>query len=195
MTRAAFPLRYLFIFSACALLAFVPWVLASINSPLPGDLQETGTALAATRTGRIVTDPVETEETNVNSAWTASATSTATPPPTAQDTPTRTLTPSVTATPTISPTGTPQVLGVASATVNDYTCPGRQFRQDELAEGVVFTILGWDEIQESGEAVTYLLIEDEVGFPQRWIQDSEFLVLTIQEYKDFLPNIVCRTTR
>ena len=191
--KLAIPFRYVFLLIVCAILAITPWALTAINYPLPPDLRLTGTALAATRTAWMVpSQELETADLmpQVVNSYSPTTVFSLTP----SSTPTITPTSTISLTPTTTPTPTPLVLGVASKAVRTYSCPGDEFREGVLEEGIVFTILGWDETADGDRVVTWILIEDEVGHPQIWIKESEQLILTIPGYKGFLPRVVCRTT-
>ena len=56
----------------------------------------------------------------------------------------------------------------------------------------VFDILGWDQTDEEGEIVYWILIEDLADQPQKWVRESEFLVLTHPNYKEFVARAACR---
>jgi hypothetical protein len=190
-------LRYGFLVLVCAIVALFPWVLTLITNPLPPDLQQTGTALAATRTARVA-PPRAVGEIN-QASQTATSLPTVTPPPTPSSTPTatptQTLTPTVTPTPTRTPTPTPVVEGATLETVFTYTCPGSQFKFGKLDKGQTFTILGWDETTEDKQTVYWILVEDKLDSPQKWIKESEFLTIAYPNYKEFIPRAACRPLR
>lgn len=190
-------LRFGFLLAVCAILAGFPWVMASITSPLPPDLRITGTILAATRTGRVNPDIIQLAglPASLTPTPTLTLTATSTSTPTQTFTPTRTLT--TTPTPTFTPTATPVVNGMTTETIFTYTCPGNQYRDPkvQLEVGQPFSVLGWDETEEDLDIITWLLIEDNLGSPQRWIKESEFLVVSISTYKEFLPRAACRTVQ
>jgi len=186
-------LKYGLVIFAGTLLAIFPWVLMMYSSPLPLDLQWTGTALAATRTARLTTPesgalPPQPVGPTATATVSATPTSTATNVPTA----TATLSPTPTSTATFTITPTPVVVGVANETVFAYTCPGNENRQGFLEANETFTVIGWDETIEEDETITWLLIEDELGNPQKWIKDSEYLVIAVENFKEFLPKAACR---
>ncbi len=92
--------------------------------------------------------------------------------------------------PTFTPA--PVVSGITNETVNAYRCPGRDNRLGNLEKGSMFTILGWDETEEFEEITTWLLIENDLDKPQKWIKDSEYLLLGFPEYKTLIPRLACR---
>jgi len=53
--------------------------------------------------------------------------------------------------------------------------------------------LGWDQTVDDGEMITWLLIEDEMDKPQRWVQESSYVNLTDPNYRQFIPRAACRT--
>ena len=148
-------LRISIAFVIFALIAILPWALITVSSPLPYDFRITGTALAATRTARLVlpTWSALTEQARPTSTITLTPTKTLIPTATLTPTPTSSPTPTATSTPTITPT--PFVLGIASAQVGIYTCPGEQDPVDSLDAGETFEVLGWDEI-ETEEGISTL---------------------------------------
>ncbi|MBN2550186.1 MAG: hypothetical protein JXB15_13570 [Anaerolineales bacterium] len=188
-------LRFGFLLIVCAVVAGFPWVMAGITSPLPPDLRITGTILAATRTGRVDPDLIQLAglPASLTPTPTLTLTATSTSTPTLTFTPTQT--PTHTPTPTFTLTATPVVTGMTTEKIFTYTCPGNQYRDPkvQLDVGQPFTVLGWDETEEDLDIITWLLIEDNLGSPQRWIKESEFLVISFVNYKEFLPRAACRT--
>ncbi len=174
----------------------LPWVLSLLSNPLPSDLQRTGTILAITRTARVAPELAVTLVEALGFTATPSATPTPTVTPTETHTPTptwtATLVPTVTESPTITLTPLPEVIGSASAKLNTYTCPGLQYKEDTLEEGSIFTVLGWDQTEEEGEVLFWILIENEPGQPQIWVRESPFVILSHENYKDFMPRAACR---
>ncbi len=191
MLSIPWPVRYGFGLAICLMIAISPWAMTMLYSPLPPDLRMTATALSATRTAREMPPTAVEMDASDNDL-----------PPETTPTPTLaarlTLSPEPTMTPTIIytpiPTFTPlpEVSGIANAKVNAYTCPGKSNRQGSLEEGSVFVVLGWDEVMELDKAVTYILIENELGFPQKWIKDSEYILVAVPDYKEFIPRLACR---
>jgi hypothetical protein len=188
--------RYSLLLLACGIVASVPWILSILSSPLPPDLQRTGTLLAVTRTARF--DPIlavtliEALGFTATPSFTPTFTVTATPTDTPPATFTRSPIPTNTATPTITPSPTPVVLGQSAEVLNTYTCPGAPFRSGSLEKFTVFDILGWDQTEEEGEIVFWILIEDLADQPQIWIRESDFIVLTHPNFKDFVARSACR---
>jgi len=181
-----------FLFLVAAILAAFPWAISMITEPLPPDLKRTATYLSVMRTAGVEPSAA---------AWTLLP-STATPTPTATFTFTPTSTPTVTLTPTRTPTVTPTptqtltptpvVTGTVIQTIFTYTCPGDQYRSGKLDEGSNFSVLGWDQTTEEEQTVTWILIEDRLSQPQVWIKESEYVVINIPSYKDFMPRALCR---
>ena len=190
-------LRYGILLLSCSLLALFPWAMSAISNPLPLDLQQTGTLLAITRTARI--DPTLAGKLVLAMGFTSTPTSTATATitttPTITQTPTSTATPTstVTHTPTSTLTPFPDVRGIANSVVNTYSCPGSNFKKGSLQFGAAFHLMGWDETVEDGETITWLLIEDVMNNPQRWVQESRYVTLTDPDYREFIPRAACRT--
>lgn len=191
MVSIPWPVRYGFSLAVCLVIAVTPWVMTLLYSPLPPDLRMTATALSATRTAR------EMPKSTAEQAMLPDA-RTPRPSPTVENTATPTFTASPTLTPTIFHTSTPtftplpEVSGIANETVNAYACPGKSNRQGKLEAGSVFVVLGWDETIELNEIVTYVLIENDLDKPQKWIKDSEYILLSIPDYKAFIPRLACR---
>lgn len=191
MLSIPWPVRYGFGLAICLVIAVSPWVATLLYSPLPPDLRLTATALSATRTAQVA--PKITAEPDKNPDVVAMhASIDATPSPTFTATASPTSTPTVfrTATPTYTPA--PEVSGIANETVNAYSCPGVNNKQGKLEAGSMFVILGWDEMVELKETVTYLLIENDLFQPQKWIKDSEYILLAVPDYKGFIPRLACR---
>lgn len=192
-------LRYGILSLSCSLLALFPWAMSAISDPLPFDLQQTGTVLAITRTARV--DPELAEKLLLAMGFTATpsptATSTITLTPTLTQTATASATPPATPTrtPTASNTPFPIVRGVANAVINTYSCPDVNLKRGTLQFGAAFHVLGWDQTEEAGKSLTWLLIEDIVDGPQRWVLESNYVILTDPEYKDHIPRAACRSTR
>ena len=191
------PVRYSILLVSCALLALFPWVLSGLSNPLPFDLQSTGTILAITRTARLDPKLAGRLEQALGFTATPSGTPTYTITPTLTNslTPTASETPQPTATPTSTRTSTPlpDVRGTVSAKVNTYTCPGSGFKKGGLEFGATFHVLGWDQTVEDGEVVTWILIDDDINQPQRWVRESEYLTLSHPDYMDFIPRVACRS--
>lgn len=191
MISIPWPIRYGVGLAICLFLAASPWVMTLLYSPLPPDLRLTATALSATRTAREA--PQKTNERATLSADTSlSFTATRTQSATYTSTASPTVTPTQTQTPTRTYTPTPAVSGIANETVNAYSCPGNVNKLGVLEAGTVFVILGWDEVVELKETVTYLLIENDLEQPQKWVKDSEYLLLAVPGYKEFIPRLACR---
>ncbi len=192
-----FVLRYGLLLLSCSLLALFPWAMSAISNPLPLDLQKTGTILAITRTARI--DPTLAGKLVLAMGFTSTPTSTATATitttPTITQTPTSTatLTSTVTRTPTSTLTPFPDVRGIANSVVNTYSCPGSNFKKGSLQFGAAFHVQGWDQTIEDGETITWLLIEDLMDNPQRWVQESSYVTLTNPDYLQFIPRAACRS--
>lgn len=187
MPSIPWPLRYGFGLAVCIVFAVFPWVMTWLYSPLPSDLRFTATALSATRTARQV--PKSTTNLVVKSE-TEIVQKTSSLTPTFTSSPTVTLAYTSTKLPTA--TSTPEISGIANETVNAYTCPGLLNKKGELEAGSLFIILGWDEVVERDGMVTYLLIENELGKSQKWIKDSEYLLLAVPDYREFIPHLACR---
>ena len=187
-------LRISLLFVIFALLAIIPWALITVSNPLPFDFRITGTALSATRTARLLmpTWSAMTETAKPTSTITPTPTITLTPTLTHTPTPTFSPTPTATSTPTITPT--PFVLGIASARVEIYACPGEAESLDTLEPGDTFPILGWDEYEIEDGLVDWLLIEDEIESPQKWILLDGKVTISVPDYKGFLPQVACRST-
>lgn len=190
-------LRLALLLLACALAAVFPWVLSNyISSPLPPELQRTATILPITRTARLDSQAADTLVAALGFTATpspsASATITPTPSSTPQPSATITPIPSVTdtATPVLSPT--PAAYVTMLEKVNAYTCPGDQNKKGAIDMAQKFMILGWDQISEDGKMFYWILVEDILGQPQVWIRESEFVLITPLNYKDFLPRAACR---
>jgi hypothetical protein len=189
-------LRYGLLLVSCGMVALFPWALAALSSPLPPDLQRTGTLLAITRTAQV--DPeladrlvqalgyTATPSFTPTETGTPTATATPTPPPTSTPRPT------ATATHTATPSATPVVEGSTRALINTYTCPGDEKRSGFLEKAASFKVLGWDETEGEGLVITWILIEDQVDQPQRWIQESEYIWISYPDYRDFIPRAACR---
>ncbi len=191
MPSIPWPVRYGFSLAICLVIAAVPWAMTMLYSPLPPDLRMTATALSATRTAREM--PISTaEQAMAPDALTPrvspSLTNTSTPTFTAS--PTMTPTVFYTSKPTFTPI--PEISGIANETVNAYICPGKVNRQGKLEAGSVFVVLGWDEMVELEETVTYILIENDLDKPQKWIKDSEYILLSIPDYRELIPRLACR---
>jgi hypothetical protein len=181
-------LRISILFVVFALLAILPWALVLVSNPLPYDFRITGTALAATRTARVVlpTYSALTEQ--------ARPTNTITATPTRTSTPTATLTPTPTATSTPTITPTPYLLGITIAQVAVYTCPGEEEPLGFLQPGDTFSILGWDEYETRDGPVVWILIEDEIDRPQKWLVADEKVTISAPDYLTFVPQVACRSS-
>ena len=114
---------------------------------------------------------------------------TITPSPTMTSSPT----PTPTDTPTITPT--PYVLGIASTQVDYYPCPGEAEPLGSLQSGDTFNILGWDEYETETGVEDWVLIEDEIDRPQKWIVADEDVVITPPNYEEFMPQVACRSNQ
>lgn len=187
-------LRISILFVVLALIAILPWVLITVSSPLPYDFRVTGTALSATRTARLLvpTWDMLTEEARPTSTLTATPTQTLTPTITPTPTVTSSPTPTPTETPTITPT--PYVLGITSASVDYYSCPGEAEPLGSLQPGDTFNILGWDEYETETGVQDWVLIEDEIERPQNWVEVNDDVVISPANYKEFMPQVACRAT-
>ncbi len=62
-----------------------------------------------------------------------------------------------------------------------------------LQFGAAFHVQGWDQTIEDGETITWLLIEDVMDNPQRWVQESSYVTLTNPDYRQFIPRAACRS--
>lgn len=189
MSSIPWPVRYGFGLAICLAIAAFPWAMTMLYSPLPPDLRLTATALSATRTAREM--PLSAAELAMlpdASYITPTMTHTSTPAYTASPT----MTPTIFYTPTQTFTPIPEVSGIANETVNAYACPGKANRQGKLETGSLFVVLGWDEMLEQDETVTYILIENDLDKPQKWIKDSEYILLSVPDYKAFIPRLACR---
>ena len=190
------PVRYGLLLVSCLLVASFPWVLSMITSPLPVDLQRTGTILAITRTARL--DPqlaltlIEAMGFTTTPSFTPTFTITPTPTNTPTSTSTATQVPTATRTPTKTLTPTPVVYVTALDEINTYSCPGSDNKVGTLEAGTIFTILGWDQTIEDDHTLYWILIEDEVDQPQKWVRESEFLDILFPDYKDFVLRAACR---
>lgn len=187
-------LRISISFVIFALIAILPWALITVSSPLPYDFRITGTALAATRTARQVlpTWSALTEQARPTETITSTPTNTLVPTATLTPTPTLSPTPTATSTPTITPT--PFVLGIASVQVDVYSCPGEQDAVGSLEAGETFEVLGWDETETEDGIITWILIEDKIDQPQRWIIADENVTISAPNYKEFMPHVACRSS-
>ncbi len=187
-------LRISILFVVFALIAIFPWALITVSSPMPYDFRVTGTALAATRTARLVlpTWSALTEQARPTNTITPTPTITLTPTVTPTFTPTLSPTPTATSTPTITPT--PYVLGITSAQVEIYACPGEEEPLGILGAGETFAVLGWDEFETGDGLVDWILIEDEIDRPQKWIIDDENVTISAPDYKEFMPQVACRSS-
>jgi hypothetical protein len=191
MLSIPWPVRYGFSLAVCLVVAASPWVMTMLYSPLPPDLRVTATALSATRTAREAPHKA-TQQAGLPEAVSSQTLPTFTASPTSSPTISPSSTPTIVPTSKPTSTATPEISGIANETVNAYSCPGRTNRQGELEVGSVFVIMGWDEVDELKETATYLLIENDLKKPQKWIKDSEYLLLAIPNYKDFIPHLACR---
>ena len=191
MPSIPWPVRYGFGLAVCLVIAAFPWAMTMLYSPLPPDLRLTATALSATRTAREM--PLSTaEQAMLSDAQTVHITPTMTHTSTPTYTASPTMTPTIFYTPTRTFTPIPEVSGIANETVNAYACPGKANRQGKLETGSMFVVLGWDEMLELDETVTYILIENDLDKPQKWIKDSEYVLLSVPDYKAFIPRLACR---
>jgi hypothetical protein len=79
--------------------------------------------------------------------------------------------------------------------LNSYSCPGttNKNKKGTVEIGQAFTVLGWDQTTEDGQVLYWLLVGDDVNQPQIWVRDSEFVLITSPNYRDFIPRIACRT--
>lgn len=188
--------RYALLMVICAFVAALPWFLSWLVSPLPPQLQDTATMLPLTRTARVDLPAAETLAAALGFTATPlpSATGTATPLPSATPTATATTTliPSVTSTPTLTFTPLPVVFVTTLEKVKVYTCPGDQNKAGTIDMAQQFTILGWDQTVEDGKTYYWILVDDRMGQPQMWMRESEFVLITPLNYKDFLPRAACR---
>ena len=187
-------LRISILFVIFALIAIFPWALIMVSHPLPYDFRITGTALSATRTTRLLmpTWDALTEQARPTNTMTLTPTITLTPTKTLTPTPTITNSPTPTHTPTI--TLTPFVLGIISAQVDVYACPGDEEPLGTLDAGDTFPILGWDEFETEDGIDDWVLIEDEIGRPQNWIRIDDNVTISVSNFKDFLPQFACRSS-
>lgn len=187
-------LRISILFVIFALIAIFPWALVMVSHPLPYDFRVTGTALSATRTTRLLmpTWDAMTEQARPTNTRTLTPTMTFTPTKTLTPTPTITSSPIPTDTPTI--TLTPFVLGIVSAPVDVYACPGDEEPLESLDAGDTFPILGWDEFEAEDGIFDWVLIDDEIGSPQKWISLDENVTISVPNYKEFMPQFACRAS-
>ena len=195
MFSKIFPvLRISIVFVIFALITILPWVLITISSPLPYDFRVTGTALAATRTSRMLlpTWDALTETARPTNTITPTPTITLTPTVTASPTATSSPTPTATLTPTITPT--PYVLGIASVQVDYFSCPGEEEPLGSLEQGDTFNVLGWDQVETEEGLIDWVLIEDEIDQPQIWVVADDDVTISVQNYKEFMPQVACRTS-
>jgi hypothetical protein len=189
-------LKYGFYFASTALLAAFPWILSWLSSPLPPSLASTATILPITRTAQI--DPqvaaslVAALNFSPTPTVTPTATFTLTPTFTATVTGTSTPLPTATETPLPSLTPLPEVTIITINTVNAYTCPGSQYKKGAVERGQRFVILGWDAVEEDGQDWVWVLISDVIGQAQVWIRESEYVIISHLDYKDYLPRAACR---
>jgi hypothetical protein len=194
--RAFFFFRFGIVLLSCALLSLFPWAISALSSPLPSDLQSTGTVLAITRTARLDPELAEQLVQALGFTATPTTTNTNTITPTATDTmpPTASPThqPTGTFTPTITRTPLPEVRGTVKANINTYTCPGAGFKKGALQFGAAFHVLGWDQTLVEGKVITWILFEDDMDQPQRWLQQSDYVTISDPDFTLYIPRAACR---
>ena len=191
-TRVRFALLFLF----SAVLGVAPWIFGVFSSPLPHDLQKTATILPITRTARVDENAASTLVAALNFTPTPSFTPTATVTPTPTNTPPATATttafPTQTEIPTQTLTPTPDIYVITLDKVNAYNCPGSQNKKGAIDAGKRYPILGWDQVTEDAQEWIWILIQDVVGQAQVWIRESEYVLVSQLDYKNFVPRAACR---
>jgi hypothetical protein len=86
------------------------------------------------------------------------------------------------------------VLGIVLVEVEFYACPGQEEPLGSLAVGETFAVLGWDEFETEGGLVDWILIEDEIERPQKWVIADESIMVSPPNYKEFMPQVACRSS-
>lgn len=189
-------LSVILLFIACLVLAAFPWVLSRISSPLPVALGQTATILPITRTARVDENIALTMVANLNFTNTPSPTitftSTVTPTRTPTSTASTTPFPTITNTPTDTLTPLPVVYLITLERVNAYTCPGSSYKKGAVEAGLRFSVLGWDKVEEDSAEWIWVLIEDVIDNPQVWVRQSEYILISDQDFMNYLPRTACR---